>query len=179
VGWLLGIWNPERLHRLGIINVPHPTVMQRFLLRDVEQIRRSWYVLFFQLPWLPEAAMRFNDWWGASRAMRVSGKKDTFTQEDIEKYKEAWSQPGAMTAMLNWYRAAVRGPSWIPKDPHVKVPTLMLWGMKDIALAHRMARPSMDYCEDGKLILFPDATHWIQHEEADQVNRHLLDFIKE
>ncbi|HEX9839153.1 MAG TPA: alpha/beta hydrolase [Anaerolineales bacterium] len=177
VAWMLAIWNPERLHRLGIINVPHPAVMKRFLLRDLEQIRRSWYIFFFQLPWLPEAGMRAGDWRGASHAMRSSGKIDTFTDEDIEKYKEAWSQPGAMTAMLNWYRAAVRYQARITNDMRVKVPALMLWGMKDVALSHRMARPSMDYCDDGKLLFFPEATHWIQHEEANEVNQHLLEFI--
>lgn len=177
LGWLLGIQHPTRLHRLGIINVPHPTVMKRFLLRDLEQIFRSWYIFFVQLPWLPEAVMRFADWRGAVRTLAVSGQNVTFTKADIEKYQEAWSQPGALTAMLNWYRAAARELTWIPKEPRVKVPTLVLWGMKDIALTHRMARPSLDYCTDGKLILFPDATHWVQHEEAEEVNMRLLDFI--
>lgn len=177
VAWMSAIWKPERIHRLGIINVPHPAVMRRFLLRDIEQIFRSWYIFFFQLPSLPEASLRAADWYGASHAMRRSGK-NTFSDEDIKKYKEAWSQPGAMTAMINWYRAAARYRRWIPEDPRVKVPTLMLWGMKDITLTHRMARPSMDYCDDGRLLFFPEATHWVQHEEAEQVNHSLVDFIK-
>jgi epoxide hydrolase 4 len=113
----------------------------------------------------------------AIRALRGSGKIHTFTNEDIKKYKEAWSQPGAMTAMLNWYRAAARYPRQIPKEMRIRVPTLMMWGMKDVALSHRLARPSMDYCDEGNLIFFPDATHWVQHEEADEVNRQLLTFI--
>lgn len=177
VAWMLGIWHPERVHRLGIINVPHPAVMKRFLQRDLEQLRRSWYIFFFQLPWPPEAGMRANDWRGASRAMRGSGKIHTFTDDDIEKYKEAWAQPGAITAMINWYRAAARYPIQLPEDACVNVPTLMLWGMKDFALSHRMARPSMDYCKDGKLLFFPDATHWVQHEEAEAVNHYLIDFV--
>jgi len=177
VAWMLAIWHPKRLHRLGIINVPHPTVMRRFLLRDLEQIRLSWYIFFFQLPWLPESSMRAKDWYGAVRALRGSGKIHTFTNEDIKKYKEAWSQPGAMTAMLNWYRAAARYQPPATNDMRVHVPTLMLWGAKDVALSYRMARPSIDYCDDGNLIFFPDATHWVQHEEADEVNKHLLDFI--
>ena len=79
--------------------------------------------------------------------------------------------------MLNWYRAAVRRMLPVSKDPRIKVPTLMMWGMKDIALTHRMARPSMDYVEEGNLILFPDATHWVQHDAADEVNHYLIDFI--
>ncbi len=178
VAWMLAIWHPERVHRLGILNVPHPLVMKRFLSHDFEQIRRSWYVFFFQLPGLPEAGLRANDWRGMVRALRGSGKIHTFTNEDIAKYKEAWSQPGALTAMLNWYRAFLRHPPRITDDMRVQVPTLMLWGTKDFALSYRMARPSIDYCEDGRLIFFPEATHWVQHEEADEVNWHLLEFMR-
>jgi pimeloyl-ACP methyl ester carboxylesterase len=177
VGWILANKHPERLHRLGILNAPHPLVMRRFLRRDPEQMRRSLYALFFQLPWLPEALMRAGDWRGAERALRGRGRIHTFTNEDIRKYKEAWSQAGAMTAMLNWYRAAARYPGQTSEEMRIRVPTLMMWGVKDVALSHRMARPSMDYCDEGKLLFFPDATHWVQREEAEEVNQHLLEFI--
>jgi pimeloyl-ACP methyl ester carboxylesterase len=177
VAWMLANKYPERLHKLGIMNVPHPAVMKRFLQRDLEQLRRSWYVFFFQLPWLPEAGMRADNWRGMERALRGSGKIHTFTNEDIEKYKEAWSQPGALTAMINWYRAAVQYQPPVPKEPRIQVPTLMMWGMQDIALSHRMARPSMDYVKEGNLILFPEATHWVQRDAADEVNHYLLDFV--
>lgn len=177
VAWALAILHPERLHRLSIMNVPHPAVMKRFLQRDLEQIRRSWYVFLFQLPWLPESGMRQDNWRGAQRALRGSGKVDTFTTDDVVKYKEAWSRPGAMTAMINWYRAIMRYQPPMPKDLRVKVRTLMMWGMKDFALSHRMARPSMDYVDEGNLIFFPEATHWVQHDAAEEVNHYLVDFI--
>ena len=177
VAWVLANQHPERLQRLGILNMPHPEVMKRFLKRDLEQLRHSWYIFFFQLPWLPEAGMRADDWRGAVRALRGSGLIHTFTNEDIEKYKEAWSQPGAMTAMINWYRAALRYKIPIPTDARIRVPTLMMWGMKDVALSHRMARPSMDYCDEGNLIFFPEATHWVQLDEADSVNHYMVDFL--
>lgn len=177
VAWSLGIQNPERLHRLGVLNVPHPAVMTRFLRRDLEQLRRSWYIFFFQLPWIPEAALRAQDWRRMIRALRDSGKANTFTDEDIESYQESWSQPGAMTSMINWYRAAARYQIQTSEDKCVKVPTLLLWGMKDFALSHRMARPSIDYCKEGRLLFFPEATHWIQRDEAEEVNRHLLEFM--
>ena len=177
VAWTLAIKYSQRLHKLSIMNVPHPAVMKRFLTRDLEQLRRSWYVFFFQLPWLPEAGMRAENWRGAERALRGSGKLHTFTKEDVVKYKEAWAQPGAMTAMVNWYRAVIRHQPPMPQDIRVKVRTLMMWGMKDVALTHRMARPSMDYVDDGNLILFPEATHWVQHDAAEEVNHYLVDFI--
>jgi pimeloyl-ACP methyl ester carboxylesterase len=177
IAWMLAIRYPKRLHRLGIINVPHPAVMQRFLARDFEQMRRSLYALFFQLPWLPETILRMQDWNLMANGICKSARGNAFTNEDIEKYKEAWSQPGAMTAMLNWYRAAFWHRPEITDEMRVRVRTLILWGVNDVALSRRMARPSLDYCEDGNLIFFPDATHWVQHEEAEEVNRHLLEFV--
>lgn len=177
VAWMLAIKYPERLHRLGIINVPHPAVMRRFLLRDFEQMRRSLYALFFQLPWLPETLFRMNNWSVLAKGICNSARNNAFTEKDIEKYKEAWSQPGAMIAMLNWYRAAFWHRPLITDEMRVRVRTLLLWGVNDIALSRRMARPSLDYCEDGNLIFFPDATHWLQHEEAEEINHHLIDFL--
>jgi len=178
VAWALAIWKPERLQRLSILNMPHPAVMARFWQRDLEQLRRSWYVFLFQLPRLPEAGLRANEMRGLRRALRGSGKIHTFTDRDMEEYKKAWSQPGALTAMINWYRAALRHRPAMSKNPRVQVPTLILWGMKDTALTYRMARPSMDYCNDGKLIFFPDATHWVQLDEADEVNQLLVEFFR-
>ena len=176
VAWMVAYQHPERLQRLSILNVPHPLVMRRFVLRDFEQMRRSWYALFFQLPWLPERSMRLDDWRGAVRVLRGRGLVHTFTNEDIESYKEAWSQPGAMTAMINWYRA-LRYQPHLPAEMRIRVATLMMWGVKDVALTHRMARPSIDHCEDGKLMLFPDATHWVQRDAPEEVNHYLLNFL--
>ena len=177
VAWTLANKYPERLHRLGILNVPHPAVMRRFLLRDFEQIRRSWYVFLFQLPWLPEAGLKRDDWRGLIGSLRNTSKPNSFTDEDILKYKEAWSQPGALTAMINWYRALIQQVPKLPDDPRIQVRTLMMWGMRDFALSHRMARPSMDYVDEGNLILFPEATHWVHLDAAEEVNHYLIDFI--
>jgi epoxide hydrolase 4 len=133
----------------------------------------------FQIPWLPEYFLRKDDWRNMVRVLRGSGKIHTFTNEDIKEYKLSWSQPGALTAMINWYRAAVRHWPKLKGDFCVKVPTLMIWGMQDVALSHRMARPSMDYCSNGKLVFFEDATHWVQHDEAENVNQLLVKFLEE
>lgn len=180
VAWVFALWHAQRVRKLGILNVPHPAVMLNFLRRgDPEQLRRSWYIFAFQIPWLPEYLLRKNGWRNAVRVLRGSGKIHTFTNEDIAEYKKAWSQPGAMTAMVNWYRAAVWHRPKLPGDLCVKVPTLMIWGMQDVALSHRMARLSMDYCDNGKLVFFEDATHWVQHDEAENVNQLLVEFLAE
>lgn len=177
VAWTLAMTHPEKLHRLAVLNSPHTAVYRRFLQRDPDQIRRTWYWLFFQLPRLAEKILSANDFREMVRGLRNSAKKNTFTDEDIEKYKEAWSQPGVLTTMLNWYRAAFRFPPKMPEDVNVKVRTLMMWGMKDFALTHRLARPSMDYCDEGNLILFPESTHWVHLDAAEEVNHYLVDFL--
>ena len=177
VAWILAMTHPEKLHKLTILNSPHPAVYRRFLQRDPDQIRRSWYWLFFQLPQIAEKILTANNFREMVRGLRNSSKKNTFTDEEIEKYKEAWSQPGALTSMLNWYRAAFQSPPKMPEDPQVKVRTLMMWGMKDTALTNRLARPSMDYCDDRNLILFPEATHWAHLDAAEEVNHYLIDFL--
>jgi pimeloyl-ACP methyl ester carboxylesterase len=178
VAWSLALGQPERLHRLGIMNGPHPAVLAKFWLNSLEQIKRSWYVLFFQLPLLPENSLRADHFRGLARAMRGSGRMHTFTNEHMKKYLEAWSRPGALTAMLNWYRALPLNHPLLTGKLRTSVPTLILWGLKDKALSHRLARPSVDYCDDGKLILFPDDTHWVQHESAEEVNRWLIEFFR-
>jgi pimeloyl-ACP methyl ester carboxylesterase len=178
VAWALALWHPDRLSKLVILNVPHPAVMLRFLKRDREQLRRSWYVFFFQLPWLPEAVFRAGNFRGGARMLRGSGKLHTFTSQDVAAYKQAWSQPGALTGMINWYRALFRHRPQLPRDLHVHVPTLMLWGQQDVALSHRMAEPSIDICDDGQLIFFENASHWVQHDEAEAVTSQLLDFLR-
>ena len=80
-------------------------------------------------------------------------------------------------SMINWYRAIMRYQPAVPKDPRINVPTLMMWGVKDVALTHRMARPSMDYAVEGNLVFFRNATHWVQHDAAEDVNHYLVDFI--
>lgn len=177
VAWILAMTHPEKLHKLAILNSPHPAVYLKSLKRDPDQIRRSWYWLFFQLPRLAEKILSANDFRELIRALRNSAKKNTFTDADIEKYKKAWSQPGAITSMLNWYRAAFQFPPKMPEDMRVKVRTLMMWGMKDSAATHRLARPSMDYCDDRNLILFPESTHWVHLDAADEVNHYLIDFL--
>ena len=99
--------------------------------------------------------------------MKRSGRPSTFTQDDLVQYKMAWAQPGALTGMLNWYRAAFRrslrggfDPNKIPTRP-VQIPTLMLWGKQDIALSEEMAQPSIYLCAGGRLVVFDEASHWV------------------
>jgi pimeloyl-ACP methyl ester carboxylesterase len=178
VAWMLAIWHPERFHKLAILNVPHPKVMMDTVRRDPRQMLKSWYIGFFQLPWIPEAALGGNHSAGLERLLRSSGHAHSFEPADLAEYRTAWSQPGALTGMVNWYRAILRYPPAMPENPRVRIPTLMIWGVQDVALARWMARPSIDYCDDGQLVFFEDATHWVQHDRAAEVSALLVDFFK-
>lgn len=177
VAWWLGIHHPGRLARLALLNIPHPWVMRRTLRENAKQRKKSLYMLFFQLPWLPERALRKDDWALAVKTLRATSRPGTFTDEDLTRYREAWAQPGALTGMLSWYRAALRRPPRLEPSLRVTVPTLLLWGARDRALLSDMAPLSIDLCDDGRLVTFEEATHWVQHEEPDRVNGLLVDFF--
>ena len=184
VAWTVAIHHPERLEKLAILNVPHPDVMTRFILTNPAQRRKSWYVFFFQIPWLVEWILRRRNHSYLERVVTRSGRKHTFHETDVIEYKKAWSQRGALTGMLNWYRAAFRSGlrhafrrTALPAR-WVKVPTLMLWGRRDVALSVDMLQPSIELCDQGRFVLFDRATHWVQHDEADEINRHLIEFLR-
>ena len=177
VGWQVALRAPERLEAMAILNVPHPTVMQQHLRHSLDQLRRSAYIGFFQLPWLPEWLLGRRNGAMLARAMVSSSLPGTFAPADIDRYREAWRQPGALTAMLNWYRAAVRVRTPPVGTDIVQTPTLVLWGAKDRFLDRAMARPSAERCVDGELTLIEDATHWVHHERPRRVNNRILRFL--
>ena len=177
VAWWLGMTAPERVSRLAILNVPHPIVFERTLRHDFSQLRRSWYVYAFQIPRLPERRIARDNWSLGIRSLKATGLPTTFTEDDFTHYRAAWAQPGAMTAMINWYRAIARHRPHYPPSTRVTVPTLLIWGTLDIALASTMARPSIEQCDQGRLVLFDDASHWVQHDKAEAVNALLIDHL--
>jgi len=177
VAWWVALRYPERLYKLAILNMPHPAVMARTLGSNPAQLRKSWYMFFFQLPFLPEASLRNNDCEPMVSMLKTGSKPASFTKEDIELYRQSWWRRHAITGMLNWYRAAIRMFPDMSGDLHIHVPTLILWGMNDPALLQSMAERSLDLCDQGKLVYFENSSHWVQHDEAEAVNRHLLDFF--
>lgn len=178
VAWALAARHPERVRRLAILNVPHPRVMQETLRSDPRQLLRSGYVLFFQLPVLPERLLAYNDGMLLAALMRWSGRSDTFSDDDLAAYRRAWRQPGALRGMLHWYRAALRRNALrrVP-DALIVPPTLIVWGAQDVALRLPMASASAARCRDGRLVVIDEATHWVQHDAAERVNTLLTGFL--
>lgn len=177
VAWWAAARYPERVKKLAILNVPHPAVMLRTLRASPAQLLKSWYIFFFQLPWISDTLLRANNARAIETMMRGSSNPGSFSDDDFARYHEAWRQPGAVTAMLNWYRAAVRLQPEAAHDARVRVPTLILWGVRDIALTRAMASASREYCDDSQLVWFENATHWVQHDEPERVSQHLIEFF--
>ena len=179
VAWVAAARAPARVSRLAILNVPHPAVMLRHLRRSLRQLVRSGYIAFFQIPRLPEAMLQARRWGGLSQLLLRSSRPDTFSDVDLRRYRESWSQPGALTAMLHWYRAGFRYGSDLSTLGRVRSRCLMLWGVQDVALGQEMAQPSIEMCDDGRLVFIEEATHWVQHDARARVNAELLAFLRE
>lgn len=177
VAWSTALLHPLRVGKLVVLNVPHPSVMRKFLNTRFKQFRRSWYMFFFQPPWLPETLLSTFNYRMAAGSLLRSSRPGTFSAEDIAQYRAAWSQPGAMTAMINWYRALFRYRAKFT-DRTVHIPTRILWGERDAFLLSEMAQASLRYCDKGELFSFANASHWLQHEEPARVSELMIDFFR-
>ncbi|QCW03646.1 alpha/beta fold hydrolase [Natrinema pallidum] len=178
VAWSVAAHHPEVVDRLTIVNAPHPTAYRRQLLSNPAQLRRSWYALWFQLPWLPERVARYDDYRVLERTLRETAAPGTFREDELARYRRAWDRKGALTAMLNWYRAAARYPPRMPTDP-IEPPTLVVWGEDDTALVPSLAVDSAMLCAQRRLELLPETSHWVPHEAptrlTDEILTHLAD----
>jgi len=184
VAWWVAAQYPQRLHKLVILNVPHHDILARYIRSDWRQTRRSWYIYFFQLPGLPEWLISLNGFRLFAQTLTKTSRRGTFSEADLEKYREAWGQKNALgqpaiRSMIHWYRALVRKKPVFRPGKRITVPTLLLWGARDAFLLAEMAQASIDRCDQGELIYLEKATHWIQHEEPDRVNAELIRFFGE
>jgi len=178
VAWWMAQRHPNRLERVVIVNVPHPSLLLRKIFTSLRQARRSTYAMFFQLPWLPEASLGMNNWHSLAESVKKTAHPGTFTEADLIHYRKAWNRPGAMTAMLNWYRAAVRClPE--PQSRRIRLPLLVIWGARDFALERDLAQESVALCDEGRIVWLEEATHWPHLEEPVVVNRLILDYLAE
>jgi pimeloyl-ACP methyl ester carboxylesterase len=181
VAWVTAMAHPEEVDRLAILNAPHPRRMIEALGRPGRQVARSWYMFFFQLPWLPERSVRAGDWWAFRRDFERDARPGAFTSADIDRYREAWSQPGAAAAIINYYRASLgRAPSRRSGGLRpVEAPTLVIWGERDRYLGAELAEPDRaDVPGLVRIARLPDASHWVQHDEPERVSGLLIDFFR-
>nr|WP_238942886.1 alpha/beta hydrolase [Planococcus beigongshangi] len=177
VAWQLAATRPELVEKLIAINIPHPLAMPKVMMRNPLQLVRSSYMAYFQIPQLPEKMMAAEDFRFMEQAMKNTSRKNTFSEEDLANYKEAWAQEGALTGMLNWYRALTKGSFNQTPGKKIAVPVRILWGLGDQFLSQQLAEESLNFCMDAELVFIGEATHWVHHEQPEIVNRLIQEFL--
>ena len=178
IAWHFAILKIRPLARLVIMNVPHPQCARREL-KHWHQLKKSWYIFFFQLPRLPEWLLGRN---GAERVKRAFSRmavdKSRFPDEDLQVYADAASRPGALRSMINYYRALLRTPDARQiGDGRVDIPTLMIWGEEDSAIDIRCTDGTEEWVPDLELHRLPGVSHWVQQEAPEKVNAILREWL--
>jgi pimeloyl-ACP methyl ester carboxylesterase len=182
VAWALAAWHPRLVTRLVTINLPHPLAMADAVARgNLLQYLRSWYVGLFQVPRFPEWLLGRSGFALLMRGLTATGRRGAFSPEVLARHAEAWAQPGALSAMLGWYRAVWRSRAQVlasrAQFEHIAAPTLILWGERDLALGAELAVASPKYCANARLVRFPEASHWVPAEMPQEVVRQISDIL--
>jgi len=184
VAWAIAQKHPERVSRLAVMQVPPAAVWRKNM--SLRQLMRSWYMLFFQMPRIPEWAISRKNYEGIDRTFReMVVNKKAFDDEDVRRYKEAIQRPGALTAGINYYRANLKRLTSGGKhqrdaavDRRVPMPTLFIFGEQDFAIIPRTVRAVKDYVSGPYTELrLPNCGHWVQNEAVEEVNQALLSFL--
>jgi epoxide hydrolase 4 len=177
VAWKLAFTRPELVWKLAALQVPPTSVWKRN--QTLKQFLTSWYMFFFQIPWLPEIVLKMNDFAVLARSLRRStARPGVFTDDDIAQYKKAWSQPGAPAAMINYYRANVSRSGLRAEGRKIDLPTMFIYGEKDHAVLPDTVAGVGDvvtgpYVEHR----IPDSGHWVQQEAEREVTEVLKRFL--
>lgn len=177
LAWRFAMKNVRPLERLVVMNLPHPTRFHQ-ALQQKEQRKRSRYAVLFQIPWLPEWILGRKGAEGIGRAFRdMAVDKSRFPDEVLEVYRAQAREPGALTAMLNWYRANLFQVTFAEPGPVLEVPTLMIWGEEDVALGKEMTYGTDEFVHDLTLRYLPNVSHWVQQEAPEKVNEILRTWL--
>ena len=169
IAWSAAIGRAVPLDGLVVMNAPHPARFGALLRRSPRQMLRSWYVLFFQVPGLPERLLAA----GRARAIADAFRPAGLPAEIVEGYRAAAMRPGALTAMLAYYRANFSGLLQAGAARRIEAPTLLIWGEADTALGPELADGLEAYVADLTVERLPGVSHWVQQEAPDAVNARL------
>ena len=181
LAWYYAAQELSPIEKLITLNGPHPLAFKKSM--DWRQKFMSWYIYFFQLPYLPEWLLGFNQCWMIGKIFeKTCVNRDLFSAEIKDVYRAAASQPGSLKAMINYYRAFF----WFPvkfakanqKKKNISIPSLIIWGEQDIALSKEIALNTKSYVDNLLIKFIPNGSHWIQQDCPQEVNRILTDFIK-
>lgn len=174
VAWHLLEHYPQRIRRAVIMNAPELGVLGRVARRSLNQLAKGKYILFFQLPRLPEAVIGSH---GGNRLLHASGLSAVLDKPDRARYRQAWD--GALTSMLNWYRAALRSGSGGKADSRqpIDTPLLILWSKQDHYLVPELAEQCATLCSNARLEYLEGVGHWLYHEQPEAINARIEDFL--
>lgn len=175
VAWHLASRGAEGLERMAILNAPHPATMGSHTVTNPGQLFKSWYVGFFQLPVLPELALAANDFMCLRNALVSTSRAGALDDDLLRTYREDWARAGALTSMLNWYRAL---PFNGVAHGRIQVPVQIIWGCRDAFLDAALAERAAGMCDDVRTLHLEEAGHWLHHEEPDKVSDALLRFLR-
>ncbi len=179
LAWAFAMRYPQITRRLIVLNAPHPQAFQREL-RTIQQLRKSWYVFFFQLPWLPEAILKANHAQAIGKAIYESAvQKSAFPPDVLLQYQAAMSKPGALTASLNYYRQIMRRGYGIGTETIIQVPTLLIWGTQDTALDTALTYGLESWVPKIQVRRIATSGHWVQQEQPDEVNNLMQKFLQQ
>jgi epoxide hydrolase 4 len=165
VAWWIASRDAAVLRRMVVLNAPHPAVWREAMAHDWRQWLRSWYVRAMRLPYVPEFMVRQRNYRALSQALEPA----KLTPGELGGYRDAWIAPGAMTGMINWYRAFLRKQFAPASSIVVDVPTLIIWGDKDPYALPELAERSAGLCSNGRVVHMLECTHWVHHEQPDRV----------
>ena len=180
LGWVYTALAPDNVERLVVMNAPHPNTYAD-VSKHLPQMQASWYMFFFQFEGVAEDVLSRNGY-ELLRKWFYDTATVKFSEEEIARYIELFSRPGALTAGLNWYRANVPPAAYLSDQrltlPAITCPTMLLWGLDDVYLTFDLARRAGEFVDAPfALQTFPDTGHWIQQERSNEVNGCLLRFL--
>ena len=178
IAWAYAITRKTALERLVIMNVPHPKPAQREI-KHWHQRKKSWYIYFFQLPFLPEKMLGREGGDAVGNLIaQTACNGELFGREVRKVYSDAARREGARTAMVNYYRALARHRDTLPMgDFRVEVPTLMVWGEEDVAIHIKCTEGTEDWVSDLTLERLPGVSHWVQQDAPEKVNAILQQWL--
>jgi epoxide hydrolase 4 len=177
IAWNFAYSCPEMVERLIVLNIPHPAKFAEGL-RSPQQLLRSAYILFFQLPILPELFIQSDNYQAIETAFKgMAVDKNAFTSSDIDAYKDAAAKRGALTAMLNYYRNIFQQKLLNQYWGVLEVPTLMIWGENDPALGKELTYGTEAYMVNFEIKYIPNCSHWVQQEQPKLVNQYMREFL--
>jgi epoxide hydrolase 4 len=177
IAWQVAYAAPRLIERLIVLNLPHPAKFTQGI-RTPQQLLRSWYIFFFQLPFLPELVLQANDYQLVAEAFsRMAIDKSAFAATDLAAYKHAAAKPGALTAMINYYRNLLQPGLMQQSWSKLTVPTLLIWGEQDTALGIELTYGTEAYVEDLAIRYIPNCSHWVQQEQPALVNQYMREFL--